>query len=299
LASRDPGPVLNKPLGGLVVFQDNRPVDLALADVMSDVEDRRARKRRTLVTFWSATFFGAGAGAAIGATLSNLVMGLAIGLFAGAVLGVAVCAVMVIWPVVRMVWHWLAEILAAATLTAAVSSVVGVMGSWWWAAVFAVPVGLGATLRPVRRRVLAVVWCAVVRHRLRVCFASFIRARNRLHPALAPLVLLARPTPAGERVWVWLRAGLDVAELETHTGKMAVACWASEVQVSVSRRYAALVRIDVTRRDPLRLLVASPLAARVPGQRASVEPDAAALAILALDLDDVPVESVVDRAGRR
>src|SRR6185369_13499138 len=60
-------------------------------------------------------------------------------------------------------------------------------------------------------------------------------------------------------------SGLDVDELESSTAKIAVACWASEVQVTGSRRYAALVRLDITRRDPLRLVVASPLAQVPPG----------------------------------
>ena len=139
------------------------------------------------------------------------------------------------------------------SIAAIATLIAGRTGSWWWSTSLLAVIGLGSAITPVRRRVVAFAWCAIVRHRLRVCFAAFIRSRNRLDPGLAPVILTARPTPAGERVWVWLRTGLDIDELERSTAKLAVACWASEVQVCGSRRFAALVRLDVTRRDPLRL----------------------------------------------
>jgi hypothetical protein len=75
-----------------------------------------------------------------------------------------------------------------------------------------------------------------------------------------PLILLARPTPAGERVWVWLRPGLDLSDLEGRIPKLAVACWASQARVvHASKRFAALIRVDLARRDPLVTGVASPL----------------------------------------
>jgi hypothetical protein len=138
-----------------------------------------------------------------------------------------------------------------------------------------------------------------VRHRLRLSFAAFLRSRNRIHVRGAqPLILLARPTPAGERVWVWLRPGLDLEELETNTTKLAVACWAASVRVvCASPRHAALVRIDVTRRDPLTGLVVSPLVDLVPPSPARPEPiDGDPLA--GLDLDQVP-EPASERAVPR
>ena len=130
-------------------------------------------------------------------------------------------------------------------------------------------------------------WCQITRHRLRVCFAAFIRTNNRVDPGLTPLILLIRATPAGERVWLWLRPGLDLAELEARSAKIAVACWASTVQVIASRRFAALVRLDITRRDPLTGLVTSPLVGGIPTQPpVPVEGDP--FEGLGLDLLDVP-----------
>jgi hypothetical protein len=133
------------------------------------------------------------------------------------------------------------------------------------------------------------VWCAVVRHRLRLSFSAFLRSRNRIHVRGAqPLILLARPTPAGERVWVWLRPGLDLDELETNTAKLAVACWASSVRVAcASPHHAALVRIDVTRRDPLTNLVDSPLVGLMPAAPAWLEPAEGSGPTGGLDLDEV------------
>src|SRR5262249_41015670 len=156
----------------------------------------------------------------------------------------------------------------------------------------------------LRRRGWALVWCAVTRHRLRMCFAEFVRVPGRTHhgPRL-PLVLWARPTPAGARVWVWLRPGLDLAEVEGKAGKLAVACWAALVRVArAGERHAALVRMDVARRDPLAGGVSSPLATAVPDpgehdDAVPVSPGLPPLAPLGLDLDEVPAPPRAERSG--
>jgi hypothetical protein len=234
---------------------------------------------------------------AVGAVLGAIVLtpwfgplwGLLVGGAAGFALGLLAGAVVAVWPVLRVLWHWSAEMTLGLGL---------VVGSTWLSARTApvvpalVLLGLVASVLAVssaRRLVLAWVWCAIVRHRLRLSFAAFLRSRNRIHVRGAqPLILLARPTPAGERVWVWLRPGLDLEELENNTAKLAVACWASTVRVAcTSPRHAALVRIDVSRRDPLTRLVASPLIELVPHAPTRPVPadgDAAG----GLDLDQVP-----------
>jgi hypothetical protein len=105
-----------------------------------------------------------------------------------------------------------------------------------------------------------------------------------------PLILVARPTPAGERVWVWLRPGLDLAELDGKADKLAVACWAAQVRVAqASERRAALLRIDVARRDPLAGRVSSPLPEAIwSGDADDAAPVSPGLPPLGLDLDEVP-----------
>jgi len=114
---------------------------------------------------------------------------------------------------------------------------------------------------------------------------------------MVPWVLSVRSTPAGQRVWVWLRTGLDVGDLETRTDKIAVACWAWAVQVLPSRRWAALVRLDITRRDPLAGVVGSPLVDAIPEQRHAGPTVPVSVSVVGLDLVDVP-EPLVD-GGRR
>ncbi|MEV0810422.1 hypothetical protein, partial [Micromonospora sp. NPDC050200] len=123
--------------------------------------------------------------------------------------------------------------------------------------VVALVVGVPAAIRPVRRQVIAWTWCLVVRHRLRVCFAQFIIANQS---GSLPLILWARPTPVGERVWVYLRPGLSAKDLEGRLDKIAVTCHASTVLIErASENNAAYLRFDIKRREVLTATVGSPL----------------------------------------
>jgi len=206
---------------------------------------------------------------------------------AGSVCGLLVAMAVRAWPVLRALWWWALEITVMGLL---VTSMLGLsqVALWLALAVLGALVALLGLVRPLRRRVTAWAWCVIVRHRLRLCFAEFIRATTRARPVSLPLMLWARTTPAGERVWVWLRPGLDLSDLDGKTGRMAVACWAGEVRVvRASTRFAALVRIDVTRRDPLTGVVVSPLAQRF-GPLDDPMPVSPGMAPVGLDLDDVP-----------
>ena len=75
-----------------------------------------------------------------------------------------------------------------------------------------------------------------------------------------PLILWARPTPVGERVWIWLRPGLSLDDLQNRLDKIAVACWASTALAeTASRSNAAFIRLDIKRRDVLTGTITSPL----------------------------------------
>jgi hypothetical protein len=237
---------------------------------------------------------------AVLATLTHPARAVTLGVTAGVMCAFAVASVVRAWPVLRVLWHWSGEIALAGGLVAALVWSASAAGWLLSVAVAAAMVLVLVVVGPARRRVVAVVWCAIVRHRLRVCFAEFVRAANQLNPGRLPLLLAARPTPAGERVWLWLRPGLDLSDLEERAGKLAVACWASEVRVvRASTRFAALMRVDITRRDPLTALVSSPLAplARPAGE----PPPPPARDWAGLDLPDVPEElpEPLRVAGRR
>ena len=274
-----------------------RPVG-AVTLVETPVSRSYARKARL-------AFFAVGAAVAAvvwvtWSVQSSAVVGLLVGLLAGVGAGLVSALLVRLWPVLRVLWHWSAEVTAVVLLAWLLTWLGSVPDVVWLATVLmllagAVPVaavrrwrrGVMRLFRRVVRLVVAWVWCAVVRHRLRLCFAEFIRAASRVHPGSLPLILLARPTPAGERVWVWLRPGLDLSDLDGRTGKMAVACWAGEVRVvRASARFAALVRVDVTRRDPLIDTVPWPLAEQIPARSGPVP--VASMPLLGLDLPDVP-----------
>jgi hypothetical protein len=225
-----------------------------------------------------------------------------LGAVVGAVCGFAAAVVVQAWPVLRVLWWWLLEIAMAATLLI-VWWLLAQVSPWVAAAALSSLAVSVAMARPLRRKVVALAWCVVVRHRLRLCFAEFIRSASRSHhrPIVLPLVLWARPTPAGERVWVWLRPGLALSDLEGGTGRIAVACWAGEVRVQrASARYAALIRVDVTRRDPLTGVVVSPLAGRFRElQAARTSPALPPSLLWGLDLEGVPEPPPDEPRARR
>ncbi|HEV7823282.1 MAG TPA: hypothetical protein VGP02_00075 [Mycobacteriales bacterium] len=185
-----------------------------------------------------------------------------IGLVAGLAAGSTVWLLLFCWPVLRMTWHWLPELTAGAALLWAYSTLTLLTRPLYAVGVLALAACGPFTFGPARRRLTALGWCAIVRHRLRVCFAEFIRSAHA--DGRLPLILLARPTPAGERVWLWLRPGLSLGELEGRYDKIAVACWATEVRAVASGRWAALLQVDISRRNTLRAVVDSPLSDLVP-----------------------------------
>ncbi|WP_380018346.1 hypothetical protein [Dactylosporangium sucinum] len=228
------------------------------------------------------------------------IAGFLLGALIGAVCGAVAFALIVAWPVLRVFWHWLPEIGVSGlllwgwtTLMDAANLVVSLL-------VVGVVVGVPAAVGPLRRAVIGWWWCLVVRHRLRVCFSAFVKTRGR---ESFPLILWARPTPAGERVWVWLRGGLSLKtfEDEGQVQILAVECWASEVRVArASSRYAALVRFDITRREPLADTIASPLPDYLPDDFEGNAPTSPATPPVGLDLDDVPdIPATVKTPGTR
>ncbi|WP_116510024.1 hypothetical protein [Micromonospora sp. B006] len=227
--------------------------------------------------------------AATASVALSLPLAVVVGLVSGGVCGLVVACVVRVWPALRVLWWWAVEIVAAVTVFVGMAYLSRATHPAVPLVLLAVVLGVLFGVGRLRRRVSAWVWCVVVRHRLRLCFTEFIRSASRLHPGRLPLILWARPTPAGERVWVWLRPGLDLTDLDGKADKLAVACWAGEARmVRASARHAALVRVDITRRDPLTGLVASPLSAWVAWMRDEDAPVSPAVPPVGLDLLDVP-----------
>jgi hypothetical protein len=218
-----------------------------------------------------------------------------LGAFVGTAVGVVAWVLVRLWPIVRLLWWWLPEI------TLAFIAVYG-----WTAlarhttlparlATLVVLVGVPAVVPAIRRRVIALGWCLVVRHRLRVCFAQFI-IRNRA--GTLPLILWARPTPVGERVWIYLRPGLSESDLQNNLDKIAVACHAMAALVERASQdgKAAYLRVDIKRREVLGARVGSPLPQLVDPDTPAIDRGPADIPT-ALDLSDVPHVPAPDNAA--
>ncbi len=214
----------------------------------------------------------------------------------GIATGAVVWTVVRVWPVLRLIWWWLPEIALATGLTYGWIALARNTSLPVRLAVVALVVGITAGIPAVRRRLVALAWCVIVRHRLRVCFAQFIRANAS---GSLPLILLARPTPVGERVWVYLRPGLSYADLNSRLDKIAVACHASAVVVEkASEKTAAFLRVDIKRREVLTATVDSPLPGLVdPATPTSTRTVGAVPTALDLpDVADIPAQPAATTA---
>ncbi|MBO3738413.1 hypothetical protein [Actinoplanes flavus] len=250
-----------------------------------------SQRRKAIIAFWVTLLVTALLGGTVASHYMHPILGGAVGIASGFVLGVVFGFLVIAWPIFRIVWWWTPEMLLGVFL----------VYGWTWL-MLATPLwlslGLVVTLalvsvlvRVIRYGLMAVFWCLTVRHRLRMCFAAFV-ARNR--QGTLPFILLARPTPAGERVWIWLRPGLALPDLEKEDqlARMAVACWAKNVRIApASPKYAPLIRVDVTRRNTLANTVLSNLPDHVPDGMPADAPVSPVVPPVGVNLNDIPVRS--------
>ena len=166
---------------------------------------------------------------------------------AAAVLGWVFRHLPVLLVLVVLAWLW--------------STVAGAVGRGWSVVLFAAVVAALVSVPQTRRMLLVVLGCLVTQTRLRT---GLIELRLTTHGGRLPFVLWLVPTPVGERVWLWCRAGVSAEDIADETDGLRSACFAREVRVTRDRRWSSLVVLDVIRRDPLAAgrPVASPLADR-------------------------------------
>ncbi|MEQ4209758.1 hypothetical protein [Actinopolymorpha sp. B9G3] len=151
--------------------------------------------------------------------------------------------------VVVAVWRWLPEIITTtAVVTAFVYLIRMDLPAWAAGCVLVAPVAVLLCI-PGVNRVLIALWCLnVTRHRLRA-FMAENGLRNR--SGRLPWLIFIRPTRVGERAWMWLVAGVTCKDVEERTESLASTCYGREGRVTAHRRFAHLIRLDITRRDPL------------------------------------------------
>lgn len=261
-----------------------------------EIGHRRHNVRIAKVTFYAVSIAVGVLVAVVASSVTGTGKAVVIGIFAGLACGVVVSLLVLTWPVLRIIWHWAGEIGAGGGLLLAYLALAELVVPWQAGLIVVTAIGGLFALPFTRSRLMPWAWCATSRHRLRLCFAQFVRTNQN---GTAPFILIARPTPAGERVWVWLRPGLALADIEPRRDKLAVACWAKDIRLSpASRRYAALVRIDITRRNPLSKTIDSPLPSMVDGGPVLAAIPDEDTTVTGLDLPDVPEDAVLntDRA---
>ena len=145
-------------------------------------------------------------------------------------------------------WRWRTELIALAALTAAYFWLCGQLTDIWAAVVLAAALGIIFALPWTRRFTVRRFWCVLSRHRFhRMCFEGHLHTRAGRVPA----VLWVRPTKVGERLFIWVRAGLAAEDFEQHTGELRTACYARDARVTRNPRWSQLVTIDIIRRDTL------------------------------------------------
>jgi hypothetical protein len=218
---------------------------------------RRSAARKSKIVFWVVWISVTLLAATVAASPWHPIIALFAGILTGLATALIVAACVLIWPVVRTIWWWAPEIaLAFGLVTGWVWLADHTTLTWRLIAVILIA-GVPAAIPHARRLLIAIGWCLVTRHRLRTCFAQFI-ITNRL--GSLPHIMLARPTAVGERVWLWLRPGLALDDIQSRLDLIAVACWAdTAVAEAASDTNSALVRIDIKRRDALTPRIASPL----------------------------------------
>lgn len=155
-------------------------------------------------------------------------------------------------PVVAavVVWRWRWELIFLALMIATFVALINTGGL--------APIFAGLTMAAAAVVILTVpftrrfattrIMCVLIRHRLRVCMSEM---RTLNYSGYLPLILHIHGTPVGLVAWIWMRPGLSITDFDSRTEHLAAACWAREVRLQRSRRIAALVRIDIVRRDPL------------------------------------------------
>ena len=88
-------------------------------------------------------------------------------------------------------------------------------------------------------------WCLITPHRVRKgCVHAWVQNRT----GQIPVILSTAPARYGQEVRLWLRAGLTAGDLEAASQVLAAACWAAEVRIVPSGRYAHLVTLEIVRR---------------------------------------------------
>lgn len=172
------------------------------------------------------------------------------------------------------------------------------LGPVWAGVTLASVLALALGVRPIGRHLTSRAWCVLDRHRLRLCLRQ-TKVRTMNMDGSLPLLLWARPTAIGERVWLWVRAGSSPEDIEDALEYIAPACYARSARTQAVRRLTTLVVLDIIRRDPLSKStpITSPLARLTSLVTGAVRTEGTE-AITPASIDEITREGALDTASR-
>ncbi|MGH8879830.1 MAG: hypothetical protein ACRD0P_21180, partial [Stackebrandtia sp.] len=147
-----------------------------------------------------------------------------------------------------VIWRWRTELVALAAVVYVWTLLNGPLGYEGALIALTFETAVVITVPHSRRLAWPRVMCVVSRHRLRTCMSQ-LAVSNR--DGRLPWIVWIRPTPVGERAWLWMITGLSVDDIKNRTEALSAACWARETRIERARTRAMFVKVDVIRRDPL------------------------------------------------
>ena len=146
-------------------------------------------------------------------------------------------------------WRWRYEIVLPLLLAALMIELTSAVGLGWALALSGSAAASIAAWPAARRQVIVRAWCVVTQHRVRTgCAQAWLHSRQ----GKIPIVLWTEAEPFGERVYLWLRAGVSAQDLLAAHSVLVAACWATDLHVTRHDRFAHLVVLDVIRRPVAR-----------------------------------------------
>ena len=146
-----------------------------------------------------------------------------------------------------ILWRWRWELALILGLPAGFAILITRLGWMWSLAVIGIAT-VASGWPDTRYWIIAHIRCIITAHRIRTgCAQAWIQTRS----GKLPVILLTRPQPYGERVYIWCRAGICLGDLEAGSDILCSACWATDICITSSARYSHLVILDVIRYQPV------------------------------------------------
>lgn len=143
-----------------------------------------------------------------------------------------------------LLWRWRYEVATLIGLPTVIALLITQYHWWWLLGLVGVGAGTVSAWPEARLWLCAHVRCTITAHRVRAgCAQAWVQTRK----GKLPFILLTTPKPYGERVFIWCRAGICLEDFEAASDTLRSACWARDVQVASSVRYAHIVILDVIR----------------------------------------------------